>query len=367
MKPLLECGCRRMLLEGPTTPAEAALLAVLAPLGRIYGGLMALRRWVYAQGLLPQVTPSVPLISVGNLLAGGTGKTPLVSYLVDLLQRHGYRVAVLSRGYGASGLRRDSVRLVCAGNGPLLTAEQAGDEPYLLARRHPAAVVVSAPRRSAGLRCALAQGPIDLVLLDDGFQHLALRRDFDLVLLDARRPLATGRVLPAGLLREAPAALRHADLLLLTRCPLPLPPPLALLPERPQVRFGQQLASHMQDLAGACRPLHDCRGGRVVAFAGIAAPEDFFAALRQQGIVPAATLALADHSRYDRAQLERIQALAAGADWLLTTEKDAVKLRATDFDRPCYAVPLELVCYDEALLAAPLLTLAEAGRHPTGC
>ena len=329
---------RRLVEEGPRFLAERLVLLLLCLPAFLFGLVGRLRAWLYHLGILPVYRAPVPVISVGNLAVGGTGKTPVTDYLVKELLARGLRVAVVSRGYGGSGV--DGHGLVSAGNGPLATAAAAGDEPFLLARRNPRALVLVNPRRREAIAAAVREHGAQVVVLDDGFQHLAVARDLDIVLLDAHHPLSNGRVLPAGRLREPAGALRRADLLLLTRSS---DEPLPVLPvERPLLRCSHRLATVAVTLSGEERSLAELEGHRVFAFAGIAHPDGFFAALRSAGLTLSGTLPLPDHVRYDQALYERLSAAAGDAECLVTTEKDAVKLADANFDVRCYQVPLEI-------------------------
>jgi len=335
----LEVRHRRLCSGERLTFADRLLLLLLMPLSLVYAAIGRLRILLYRLGLFASYRASVPVISVGNLAVGGTGKTPTVDYLLRLLMAHGVKAAVVSRGYGGDG-GKGKVTLVSAGDGLLVPPSVAGDEPYLLARRNPQALVLVAQRRADGVRQAEALGA-QLILLDDGFQHRAVQRDFDLVLLDARRPFGNGLTLPAGLLREAPAALLRADAILLTRCGHQKDGELPDL-RQPLLRSRHRLAETVLPLAGEPLPLAALTSRRCAAFAGIADPEGFFAALRCQGVTLSATLALPDHVAYGDERLQQLSQLAAQADCLLTTEKDGVKLMGQSLALPCYQVPLAL-------------------------
>jgi len=343
----------RSFAEGRTSGGFSCLLrALLAPVGAGYAAIMRLRALLYRVGVLRVYRAPVPVISVGNLSVGGTGKTPVVDWLTRELIERGERPAIISRGYG--GAVRRGVAIVSRGGGepPLQTAQFCGDEPYLLARRNPYAAVVVAPRRREGIVCAVSELGSTVVILDDGFQHLAVARDLDCVLLDAHAPFGNGHVLPAGLLRESRAALRRADLLLLTRYEGEDLPHLPV--SRPFVLCRHRLATSLVDLLGQGFPLSQCMGARIVAFAGVAAPDSFFAQLRQLGLNLVATMALEDHVVYDEIILERLRQCGATADFFVTTEKDGVKLRAETLNHPCLQVPLELSFEPQQLLEEAL-------------
>jgi tetraacyldisaccharide 4'-kinase len=310
--------------------------AARSPWQRFYAAAHAMRRrwWAERRRTLP-----APVISIGNLHWGGTGKTPLVAALAEHLRDRGLRLAILSRGYR----RRDSrVRLVSAGEGPLLGPLLAGDEPVLLAGMLPGvAVVVGRDRFEAG-RQALErlQPPPELFLLDDGFSHLRLARQLDLVALPAGDPYGGGKLPPGGRLREPLAALARADAVILTGAESGIE---GLAESLRQTGFeGRAFASRTRSLAAQ---LHSGEplpaAAQVVAVAAIARPERFLAAARAQGFEPAATIILADHHAYPQSTLDRIadSVRECGADCVLTTSKDAVKLHGR-LDLPLAELPI---------------------------
>lgn len=327
---------------------ERALLSCLVPLGLLYGTVGWLRAALYRWNILRSYRSPVPVVSVGNLAVGGTGKTPTVDFLVKLLLDSGRKVAVVSRGYGGEGGR--TPELVSAGAGLQVSAVISGDEPYLLARRNPRAIVIVSRRRADGARLAVEEHGAEVIILDDGFQHLAMRRDLDIVLLDGRRPFGNGHLLPAGLLREFRSALNRANLFLLTRCQGEKPA-LPALPG-PVMKSRHRLADTAVSLEGEEVALQQLAGLKGVAFAGIAEPGSFFAQLREKGLKLVAELPFADHAAY-REELGPLRQACSGADYLITTEKDGVKLEGATLSVPCYQVPLSLdIEQEEALKKA---------------
>lgn len=333
---------RRIALFGAKRPSEYLLLLLLLPFSVVYGGIGWLRHKCYDWRLIASYRATVPVVSVGNLAVGGTGKTPVVDWLVKEFLQQGKRPVVVSRGYGGSFA--GEVGIVSKGCGLLLHAAEAGDEPYLLARRNPKAVVLIARRRAAGVKVAVDELSADIVILDDGFQHRAVQRDIDLVLLDATRPCANGWPLPAGLLREFSAALKRADLLLLTRA---TEGATFSSSTHPVFKSCHQLADSAFRLDGQEMTFAQLKQMKLFAFAGIAAPDGFFNALTAAGLQVERRLALNDHCDYNPALLAEIEVAAKGCDALVTTEKDAVKLSAEKFGLPCYQVPMNIQIENE--------------------
>jgi len=344
----------RELWEGKRrTVGDKLLVALLVPWALVYGLIMRLRGFLYARGVLRSYCLAAPVISVGNLSVGGTGKTPMTIYLARLLISRGKRVAVLSRGYGGAG--GGDVRIVSDGSRILLPAEEAGDEPVLLARSVAGLIVVTGSDRYRAGRETIDRFQPDLFLLDDGYQHLRLRRDLNVLLLDAGKPFGNGWTLPAGLLRESPAAVRRADVVVYTRADREVFCPD--MPDIPTCRASHRLSGLVALSGGEPSPLSILSGRKGVACAGIADPDAFFGALVRHGLTLSATLAFGDHCRYDAMDRAAImQAMhETGADYLITTEKDAVKLVSfQDFSVEAYAAVLALDMIDPDVLEAAI-------------
>jgi tetraacyldisaccharide 4'-kinase len=331
---------------------DRALLALLRLLSRPYALALSLRAAGYRLGLLRSYRLPCPVISVGNITLGGTGKTPMVVQLAQELIGRGRRVAVLSRGYG--GTANGEIVVVSDGKSILAPPERSGDEPYLLAQKVPGLIVVIGADRYRAAQLALREFSPDLFILDDGFQHLRLRRDLDILLLDAVRPFANGYTLPAGFLRESVNAARRADLVVYTRCGVDEP---QLFPDKPCCWTSHRISSVMPLGGGKQSGFEPLQGEKVIAFSGIASPSSFFDLLEGEGVKLAATISFPDHTSYGEDEIAAICRLkhASHATVLVTTEKDAVKL--TPFAEKigtCYVALLELSCRDRAPLDAAL-------------
>lgn len=296
---------------------------------------------------------------MGNITVGGTGKTPATAFIARFLMARGVKVAVLSRGYGGS--MEGETAIVSDGRTIGLDAGQCGDEPYLLAATVPGLMVaMGADRYSAGMLAMERLSP-DVFLLDDGFQHLRLRRDLDILLLDCARPFGNGRTLPAGLLREPKSAAGRADLVMYTRCPQGYSP--APLAGKPTCSARHRLADAVPLEGGAAVSFDSLRGRKVMAFAGIGEPGPFFEELRSLGLDVVHAVPLPDHAAYTPSQLTGLMDAfrVCGADCAVTTEKDGVKLRGLESELAgkVMLARLELVIDDPAALTDLLTNLLQ--------
>lgn len=269
------------------------------PISAIFGSGVAIRNKLYDRGIFRVRKLARPVVSIGNISVGGSGKTPFVIALGELLKQRGIAFDVLSRGY-----RRNSIEIAVVD--PNGSPAQFGDEPLLIARKLQVPVIVGADRYRAGL-LAEEQFASKLHLLDDGFQHRRLHRDFDIVLLPAEDH--DGVLLPVGRLREPIAALRRADAVV-------LPGPLQRSLDGKRVWPAHRRVELPET------------SGKLVAFCGIARPKQFFAALKALDQKIAGTVTFRDHHRYDQRDIDRLQRLKnqTGADGFITTEKDAINL-----------------------------------------
>lgn len=348
---------------------QRLLLAPLTPLAWLHRLVVALRLLLYRVGWLASERVDLPVVSVGNLAVGGAGKTPIVMYLAQLLQRRGVRVAVLSQGYGGTGQGHRVVSL--GGPAPLETAETAGDEPILIAKRCPGVQVLVGPSRAKLARMAKERLGAGVAILDDGFQHLSLRRDLDLVVLDGASPFGNGRLLPRGPLREPPTALSRADLCWISKADEGGAAELEAAAEASLFRVGLPPVRSRYRVAGIVRsdlrtvvPEAEWRGAKVFLLAGLARPGSFRKTVRELGLAIVGEGLFRDHHFFTLAELDALfeRAEAAGAERIVCTEKDAVRLPASFAADPrilVVRIEVELLSGEELLEAALARLLGE--------
>lgn len=346
----------------------------LLPFGKAYGAALTLRNAMFDAGILPVARVGVPVIAVGNITAGGTGKTPLVEFIVRMLQNRGKKVAVVSRGYGR---RSHGVVVVSDGKAVLVDGSGGGDEPVQVARKFPGVLVVVGERRIDAARRAVKELGAEAVVLDDAFQHRFIHRDLNILVLEAGKDIRDEWSLPAGLRREPLAGIRRADLVawsgikghqqiadlrgqtarwfagpMISYCVEPLP--------LETVRSGVDKGS--------------CVGKRVVAFCGIAAPERFFEMVRQIGGDTVREMVFPDHHRFTTNDVRRIllEFCALHADLMVTTEKDATRMLAIEDLRhnflesyPVWYLPVAVRIVEGQEQLTTMLLQALRGMGPT--
>ena len=320
---------------------EAAPMPVLKPLGQVYGWGAGLRRKLHA-AFGRSERAARPVISLGNLTVGGSGKTPLALTLAALLLEKGHRPAVLSRGYGRRPLRPVPL-VVSRGTGPLAGPAESGDEPWLMAADLPALRVVVDKDRRRAARTAVTELGADVLILDDGFQYLPLAADCRILLAPGRRPFGNGAVLPAGPLREPLAAHRLAHMLVSTGADKPAPDLAALGQGRPIFNALHHPRGWRPLGASELQPPEALAGRPALAFCGLGRPDSFQRTLGQLGVDIRRFLALADHQAYGRPLLAGLGRAftASGAEFMVTTAKDAVKL-PPDWPWPVQILQTEL-------------------------
>jgi len=311
----------------------------------VYGGLVKLREALYKKGFLQSKRLPCPVVSIGNITVGGTGKTPMTLYVAELIRRFGYKVAIVSRGYKGKAEKTGGIvhdgRIIC------MEPDQAGDEPFMMAKRlRSVPVIVGKDRFRAGMLAVKEFNP-DVVLLDDGFQHLRLYRDIDLVLLDFSSPFGNGNLLPRGILREPASSLSRADALILTRSDSApgsikanLVDRLMYLSQKRSVyiTFHAPYIFKVVKAAGDIEHIdlsksrdwnsEIIKGRNVFAFSGIARNEDFIHTVESFGCNVSGFAGFSDHHKYSDEDINKIlrSAKNAGAEIVCTTEKDYARM-----------------------------------------
>jgi tetraacyldisaccharide 4'-kinase len=316
------------------------------PFSPLYSAIMKAREKFYTTGTFDRQTLQVPVISVGNLVLGGTGKTPTVQHLARLLLKQGYRPAIISRGHG--GKAADAVNIVSDGNKILLSAISAGDEPYMLAESLPGVPVLTGFRRIFPCRQAISQFNADIIILDDGFHHLSVARDIDLVLFDGTALAGNSRVFPGGPLREPTASLKRCNAFLLTGKNSANEERIKRFSELLQIKFpGKPVFNSSLDsyelIESNGKISEILSSERFFGFCGIANPARFEKSLADKEIKLCDFSALKDHVSYNQALVSHLckKAAECGAKKLVTTEKDFVKLRDFDFQLPLYVLHIQ--------------------------
>lgn len=325
------------------------LFAMGRPFSPLYSLLMLARERLYRNGVFRQHKLPVPVVSVGNLTMGGTGKTPTVTFIAGYFKSLGYKPAVISRGYG--GKAAETVNIVSDGHDLLLDVRQAGDEPFMLARHLPGIPVLTGRKRIHPCRYAIDRLQCNILILDDGFQHLAAARDIDLVLFNATTLAGNSRIFPGGELREPVSSLKRCSAFLLTgvdsgnreRATRFAQLLQDKLPGKP-VFFSSVTRGPLMEISSAGRRVAADLHSPLYAFCGIAHPERFRNTLENSGVNITGFTAYPDHRPYSRKDIETLQRRAekTGAGGLVTTEKDLVKIEQYLTDMPFFSFKTEL-------------------------
>lgn len=330
-------------------------MSFLAPIGWLYGQIMQARNSLYDRGILKSYDLGAKTISVGNITTGGTGKTPLVAYIAEILADNGEKVCILTRGYGR--IDENELVLVSDWNAVLADVETSGDEPVELARKLLGkAIVVADADRLAAANWANARFGITAFVLDDGFQYRRAKRDLDIVCIDASDPFGNARMLPAGRLREPLGSLSRADAVVLTKADTvenlaELDASIGhLIPGVTRFRSDATITHiiELQKFHAKTRSLQSNPTCNVFAFAGLANNTSFLKSLETIGIRPIGDYEFRDHHLYAQADVDEIEksAQAINAHCLITTAKDAVKLERMKFSIPCFVAEIEIVIDD---------------------
>jgi len=322
--------------------------AILYTISLLYRLIINWRNRLYDHKIFREVKLPCPVISVGNITAGGTGKTPCVIWLSQMLQEQGFKPAVLSRGYG--GKSSQPVNIVSDGSNILLSSTIAGDEPRLIAQSLKGIPVITGPKRILTGQTAIDNFGVNVLICDDAFQHRQIFRDINLVLLDSQAPLENGYLLPRGSLREPATALHRADAFILTRTNEAMATNgiisrLAAADNIPVFVSSHKPIDAVKGDYSIKLPLTELQGKKVCAFAGIARPDSFKKLILAAGAQIMSFDIFPDHHRYSQKELADIRNnfLKNNADLLITTEKDGMRLQEfTEFLKGIYLLRIEL-------------------------
>ncbi len=358
----------------PRDEEQTTVNRLLAPLAAGFKLGVAIRRAAYSYGWFKTHRLNRPVVSVGNLTTGGTGKTPLVRYIAELLLKRGWKPSILTRGYGRNS-GADMVLLQSASKREP-NPREVGDEPALLARALPEVPIVVSSDRYRGGRTAEERCNVDVHILDDGFQHWVLARDVDVVLLDVTQELSDQALLPAGRQREPLSALGRAHIVVLTRTELGDPQPLDNLvrkmnPQAAIFHCSTKLSEFVAINNDRVYPPTAFDGEPVYAFCGIGNPKAFFADLRKWGMSPIGETSFSDHVVYRNKEHDRYVASMLLASRLtkapitafVTTEKDAMKLtKGKESPVPVVACIVQSEIHEAAEFEEELVSRLDAAR-----
>jgi tetraacyldisaccharide 4'-kinase len=321
---------------------------ILYIISLLYRLMINLRNRLYDHKIFQEVKLPCPVISVGNITTGGTGKTPCVIWLAQMLQEQGFKPAVLSRGYG--GNSSSPANIVSDGSNILLSCTIAGDEPLLIAQSLNGIPVITGPKRILTGQTAIDNFGVNVLICDDAFQHRQIFRNINLVLLDSEKPLGNGYMLPRGNLREPAEALNRADAFIQTRTNKAMAvngiiSKLAATENIPVFVSCHKPVDAVKGDYSIKLPLTELQGKKVCAFAGIARPDSFKKIILAAGAQIISFDIFPDHHRYSQKELADIcnNFLKNNADLLMTTEKDGMRLQEyTEFLRGIYLLRIEL-------------------------
>jgi len=350
----------RFLYRKEKPLGERILLFPLYLLSLPYGWAVGARSLFYSLRLLKTKTLPCPVVSVGNITVGGTGKTPLVMMLARGLMDRGISVAILSRGYKGT---KTSEPVVSDGKSIFLSPEESGDEPFLMAQVCKGVPVLIGKDRFANGRVALQRFGIKGLLLDDGYQHLPLHRDLDILLIDSHIGFGDHHLLPRGILREPLSHLRRAHLFLLTKvddleASRPLEKKIHEIHPGAQVFHSHFQPMSLVDPKGEQEELYALKGKKILALSGIANPNDFSSLLRKCEMEIVSEAIFPDHHFYMSKDLSSIKEKSKGVDWIVTTEKDMLKLRTLGIDHlPIRSLRIEMKIWEEEAFLKRIISL----------
>jgi len=334
----------------------APLYLILRLVSVFYSAAMLARVFLYKTGVFQVRHLRGKVIGVGNLTLGGVGKTPAVMMIAELLRKKGLKPVILSRGY--KGKLEGKTGVVSDGNNVLLKSEVAGDEPVMMAECLKNIPIIVGSNRYESGRLAEEKFGAKTFILDDSFQHLALHRDLNILLCDQERPFGNGLVFPAGDLREPVSQVNRADLIMVTRCNDSITPKEIQGLQAPVIKSNLHLESFHRLITDEKINLQSMGGEKVMAFCGIGKPDDFFATLEKAEVNVVSKKIFPDHHRFRLKDLQSLEndARDIGAKYLVTTEKDAVKLEDFDISFPILVTRVKMFIIEDEEVFERLLS-----------
>jgi tetraacyldisaccharide 4'-kinase len=345
-------GYLREYVEGIMRGEKGGIVSsLLFILSLFYGLVQKGRAFLYKKGLIRVKRIGSMVISIGNITVGGTGKTPAVIAIAEVGKEKGFKVAILTRGYGG---KAKGINPVTDGTNILLGFIDAGDEPYLMAKKLHGVSIVKGKDRHLSARLAMERFGSNLFILDDGFQHLKLNRDMNILLIDATDPFGNGYLFPRGILREPLTAMRRADIVVLTKSDMSKKN-LGIIdkirrynPSAP-IFFSYYRPLDLVNIRGDIMSIEDIKGKALFLFSGLASPSSFRPLVERYGARIISELTYPDHFYYSKEDIDNIKEKASGlgADMLVTTEKDIVRIPNSESQTQIYALRIEFVIEDK--------------------
>ncbi len=326
---------------------------LLMPLYGLYRLIVFIRNYCYKVSVFKQQKLPCVVISIGNIVVGGTGKTPTVATIAKVLQNNETNVSILLRGYKRK--RNNEITIVSDGKNLLCSREESGDEANMLAHQLSNIPIIVGKRRYLAGEAAISKFNSEILILDDGYQHRKLARDLDILTIDATQPYGTGSLLPIGTLREPKSSIKRADFILLTRTDAKdinierLKTELnQLAPNTPileSIHKPTSLYQLNQANVNSTMPLNDLSGKRLLAVCAIGNPKAFVKTLEKHNPVKVELIAYPDHHVYSESDIQQIQhqMIQSEAEWIVTTQKDEQKLASLNTDLPILVLAIELV------------------------
>ncbi len=303
------------------------LQILLLALGLLYGIVMEIRNLFYRTGIFKSEKFPIPVISIGNITMGGSGKTPFTIFLAEELREEYNKIAVVSRGY-----RRKSkgLQLVSDGQNVLLGPDEAGDELYLTAKKLPGVICAASEKRAEAISFLIEKFAVDLVLMDDAFQHHAVQRNLDILLIDCKQPFRFNLPFPAGSLREFKHNFKRAQLIIFTNSKSKKIP--VLKTKLPSFKSRGELDKLIDLEFKTAGSIFDLKAKKIIAFAGIANPVNFRSSLEENGLIVKQFFSFPDHYQFKAKDIQQLKAKAEELDckYIMCTEKDLVKIQVLD-------------------------------------